>query len=243
MFRFFRSIRQQPFTGNPTGSVVRSGGFRRYLLFALGEILLVVMGILIALQVDNWNDERLEREAARIFYANTLQQLQDDRNNIQGQIIYNNKYRQQFEYAIALINLDDRNKKDTLTVIAGKLADYSDFDRRGNIYETIVNSGDIRLLQNEEIKRRLRRLEETYLYVNRMELIHYDAIMQMIQDISNTINISREELIDEDRLYGSRFQNLFALSLRIMEEKEGVYLRATDEIDSLITLIEEELEQ
>ena len=33
----------------------------KYLLYALGEILLVVIGILIALQIDNWNREKQER--------------------------------------------------------------------------------------------------------------------------------------------------------------------------------------
>ena len=243
MFRLFRFIRQQLFTGNPAESAVKSAGFRRYLVFAIGEILLVVLGILIALQVDNWNDERLESRAASIFYKNTLQQLQDDRNNIQGQIAYNKRNREQFEYAVAVINQDDRSENDSLTAIAAKLIDYSDFDRKGNIYETIVNSGDVRLIQNEKIKNGLRRLEETYLYVNRIELIHYDAIMQMIEDVTNTINISRKELIDEDRIHGDRFQNLFVLSLMIMKEKEGVYLRATDELDSLMALIEKEIQQ
>ncbi|MEJ2584736.1 MAG: DUF6090 family protein [Robiginitalea sp.] len=49
MFRFFRQIRKSLFASSNT---------RKYLLYALGEILLVVMGILIALQIDNWNENR-----------------------------------------------------------------------------------------------------------------------------------------------------------------------------------------
>lgn len=49
MFRFFRTLRQRLLTENK---------FSKYLLYAIGEILLVVIGILIALQVDNWNEER-----------------------------------------------------------------------------------------------------------------------------------------------------------------------------------------
>ncbi len=52
MFRFFRQLRQRLLTKNK---------FSKYLLYALGEILLVVIGILIALQVDNWNEERKEQ--------------------------------------------------------------------------------------------------------------------------------------------------------------------------------------
>ncbi len=49
MLRFFRQIRQRLLTDNK---------FSKYLLYAVGEILLVVIGILIALQIDNWNEER-----------------------------------------------------------------------------------------------------------------------------------------------------------------------------------------
>ncbi len=38
-----------------------------YLRYAVGEILLVVIGILIALQINNWNEERIERRQAREF--------------------------------------------------------------------------------------------------------------------------------------------------------------------------------
>ena len=52
MLRFFRKIRQRLVTDNK---------FNKYLLYAVGEILLVVIGILIALQVNNWNEGRKER--------------------------------------------------------------------------------------------------------------------------------------------------------------------------------------
>jgi len=63
MLRFFRHIRQRLLTDNPPDQTSRAGKFSKYLLYAVGEILLVVIGILIALQVDNWNEERQLDEA------------------------------------------------------------------------------------------------------------------------------------------------------------------------------------
>ena len=233
MFRFFRTIRKRLLGDRNIG---------RYLLYAVGEILLVVIGILIALQVDNWNEERQERKEAIRFYQNTRQQLLEDRRDIEGQIMYNNMHRESFEYGIALIENDDRGQLDSLVNIAGNLMDYSDFDRTGNIYETVVNSGDVRLIRNEEINNRLRRLEETYLYVNRMETIHYDVIMQMAPTMATTINFAARKVADEDALYSVQFQNLFALALRIIGEKDMVYHRALYEIDGIIQLMEEVIE-
>ena len=49
MIKFFRKIRQQ---------LLQENRFSKYLLYAIGEIVLVVIGILIALQINNWNENR-----------------------------------------------------------------------------------------------------------------------------------------------------------------------------------------
>tara|TARA_Y100000385_G_C13099534_1_gene643585 strand:- start:2936 stop:3121 length:186 start_codon:yes stop_codon:yes gene_type:complete len=43
-------------------SLIDSGSSRKYLLYAIGEIALVVIGILIALQINNWNESRKDRQ-------------------------------------------------------------------------------------------------------------------------------------------------------------------------------------
>ena len=52
MLTFFRKIRK---------SLIDSSSARKYLLYAVGEIALVVIGILIALQINNWNEWRKDR--------------------------------------------------------------------------------------------------------------------------------------------------------------------------------------
>ena len=42
--------------------LLEDGATRKYILYAVGEIALVVIGILIALQINNWNEDRKERE-------------------------------------------------------------------------------------------------------------------------------------------------------------------------------------
>ena len=49
MIKFFRRIRQK---------LITDGKLSKYLVYALGEIALVMIGILLALQVNNWNEER-----------------------------------------------------------------------------------------------------------------------------------------------------------------------------------------
>ena len=94
MIKFFRHIRHNLISENKMG---------KYLKYAIGEIILVVIGILIALQINNWNQNRLKEIAAVQFYKNTKQQLLDDASNLRGQLKYNKNDFDQFIYAIKLI--------------------------------------------------------------------------------------------------------------------------------------------
>lgn len=232
MIKFFRKIRRRLLTENE---------FSKYLIYAIGEIVLVVIGILIALSINNKNAELSERKAEKNFYRNIKQQLLDDAKNIESQLQYNLIHTEQFRYAIGIIELDDRHQKDSLSKIAVNLTNYSDFDRQGNIYETIVNSGDIKILRNDEIIERLRRLEETYIYVNRLETIHFDAVMSLVPNLMESIRLNSGEVEDEDYIYSYKCQNMFVISLRIMGEKEDVYDRALFEIKEIIKLVESEI--
>jgi hypothetical protein len=62
MIKFFRHIRQSHIMKNQTG---------KYLKYAIGEIVLVVIGILIALQINNWN-EHLKKEKLKVSYKTSL---------------------------------------------------------------------------------------------------------------------------------------------------------------------------
>ena len=58
MLKFFRKIRQKLFS---------EGKLKNYLLYAIGEIVLIVIGILIALQINNWNLERISSSKAKNY--------------------------------------------------------------------------------------------------------------------------------------------------------------------------------
>ena len=222
--------------------MIKESNIKRYLLYAVGEILLVMIGISLAFQVSNWDDNRIKRKAEIRFYENIKEQIIDDKELIEAQKGYTNYYMPQFKYASEIIEANDRSKMDTLGLIIRNLTKYSDFDKQGNIYETMVNSGDIKLLQNHEIVNGIRELEEIYNYVNRMENIHYDAMMGMVIEIINpVIKYSTGEIKKPDKVFNYEFQNMIAILMLIMEEKDITYNKALNEIERVTKLIDEEL--
>lgn len=73
MIALFRRMREK---------LIDSGSITKYLLYAVGEILLVVIGILIALQVNNWNEERKQLSAEQTFIAGVINDLSQDQQYI-----------------------------------------------------------------------------------------------------------------------------------------------------------------
>ncbi len=69
MIKFFRIIRQK---------LIAEGNLRKYAFYAIGEILLVVIGILMALQVNGWNEARKDNIEQKALLVNFVEDLQAD---------------------------------------------------------------------------------------------------------------------------------------------------------------------
>ena len=83
MIKFFRRIRQKLLSENR---------FNKYLLYAIGEILLVMVGILLALQVNNWNLKRKNNQLKQTYLERIVNDIKQDTiniNNILSEIIQN----------------------------------------------------------------------------------------------------------------------------------------------------------
>ncbi|MBT8323908.1 MAG: hypothetical protein HKN99_01050 [Winogradskyella sp.] len=112
MIKFFRKIRQSMINQNRT---------KKYLLYAIGEIILVVIGILIALQVNNWNEERKKKTQ--------IDQLLLD---IEKDLISN--------YKTTNYTLDFYRKQDSLVrLIAAKKLTEEDYNANYNLRYLVSN--------------------------------------------------------------------------------------------------------
>jgi len=69
MLTFFRRIRK---------GLLNTGATRKYLLYAVAEIALVVIGILIALQINEWNNTRENRVTERYYVTRIANEVKND---------------------------------------------------------------------------------------------------------------------------------------------------------------------
>jgi len=83
MIKFFRKIRFDLMEKNKTGKPAFAAG--RYLKYAIGKILLVIIGILFALQINTWNSNKIAYNQELDLYAKLLNDLNGNFNSTIGE--------------------------------------------------------------------------------------------------------------------------------------------------------------
>ena len=108
MITFFSKIRRK---------LADDNNILKYARYAVGEILLVVIGILIALQINNWNEERQTIIKEKGFLRSIYQDLKTDLGNIE-----NNIEKLSNQYAIGFRVLNSLELKETIRIDSATLA-------------------------------------------------------------------------------------------------------------------------
>ena len=142
MLRFFRQIRQRLLTENK---------FSKYMLYAIGEILLVVVGILIAIQVDNWNQQRLER----INEIALLKNVKKDLRNTIEEFQFLNQTREgivQASKAIYQMAGDSRIEDKIIDSLISETFYRPTFNNKQGGLDLLFSSGNINLIGNDSIR-------------------------------------------------------------------------------------------
>ncbi len=102
MIKFFKRLRFNLMENNKTAQPVFAPG--RYLKYAVGEIILVVIGILIALQINNSNNQRIEKTRENKYLKNIKIDLKKDIANRDYTIAFRTEKAKGTDKIIAQIN-------------------------------------------------------------------------------------------------------------------------------------------
>jgi hypothetical protein len=126
---------------------------RTYILYAIGEILLVVVGILIALQVNNWNEQRKDRSSEFDILQNLKEELIRNREELK---IYQQIHIDAFQDGLYFLSLFDTDISSIShsrldSALAGIEGGYT-FEAIDGYIESIIVSGNIDLIRNVELK-------------------------------------------------------------------------------------------
>jgi len=213
-------------------------GITTYLLLSIGEIFLIVIGIFLALQLDNWDKDQEYREIEQQYYQDIKDQLNDDKTEILSQIKYSNHFLEKYKTATVIISENDKTRGNELAQISLDLKSFSDFRRKSSIFQTLVNSGEIKHIKNKKLIQLLQDLEGKYVFINRLEEMHEKLILEnIVPHVIKAIRITPLKIEDPDLLYNYYFQNIIILTIGLIDEKTNLYKDTIKEIEEILSLI------
>ena len=253
MIKFFRKIRQRLLSENR---------FSKYLLYAFGEIVLVVIGILIALQINNWNEHRKSTEQELKYLRNLKADLQFNIAEIDRYVETRNS-RIESAYKVLeyyegkpLEDLNDLNFHTTNVYIWYK------FMLEENTYQELVNSGNLAIISDDSIKsglldlqtryRKLKNEEDHYrydtevlLYEPAYEMLDMDPLMKNYAfrasngQAGEDVQLSRP--LYENMLRSMKHKNGFVMAIYEHTVMNGQLTEMKDLCGQLVELIDGEL--
>lgn len=196
MIKFFRKIRY---------NLMETGKTSKYLKYAIGEIILVVIGILIALQINNWNEFNKERENEKIILNEIRENLKFDLEDFESNIAnLQNKIISAKTLLKIIDNKSDYN--DSIGYFFYYLKTYPHFSNKSNGYNLLQSKG-LDIIQNDSIRKRITDLYEDrykYLITYEKERIDYNnSLENKVSPYYGTRTLPKDKLPNELIIKGS----------------------------------------
>ena len=128
----------------------------KYFKYAIGEIILVMIGILLALQVNNWNEDRKKRLLEADYYCKLLEDLNQDVIEIKNQIKTNELRIKNSNIFISILQKPKFTQKEVVDAMVGSVYQTSyTFKPSLAAFEDIKSSGNLGLLKDLKLKKQL----------------------------------------------------------------------------------------
>ena len=251
MINFLRRIRRNLINENKTSI---------YLIYAVGEVVLVVFGILIALQIDNWNENQKIANIEQQYLLALKEEFSFNKDELKS-IMNRNKLN--FDYALRILdNTGPENPEITDEefgrLLTNSLSIETQFDPSQGVLDEIISSGKLGIFSSKELKFALSswsgilyrvRLQEQELLSMRSRTI------EMVRNKANLRKVLGAEL-EEIGIKQTKFEqgNLHLLkSVAFDGHITGFvtmslnlnnyhYPKVDEEIDRILLLIDDEIE-
>lgn len=224
MLKFFRTIRKK---------LIEQDNIRKYLLYAIGEILLVVLGILIALQINTWNENR-KNVAKEINYLSRLYNELD--KNRSYAVLYEDFSNHQVEssefLSRALLLEEDSIEISELVnaLIQGFQIPYPNYS--DNVWQELISTGDLSLLHNKDLSFKL---SDYFNYINQVIELEkeWSAFHLLFREMTNEIlDFNNRKLIIDNTL-AMRSQQVVGFGKIVFDETDHNDLQVKSIIASL----------
>lgn len=218
----------------------------KYFKYAIGEIILVVIGILIALQINNWNENR----KLQIKSHDYLKRLKVDLDNV-SKDVNGSLRRSDQKYHDALVALEVLEAKELPTskqkAFERHLKDYYKFQitiQTPTAYDEMLSSGDLGLIKNESLRTAFSKLSDRRDFIITINQSYHNAYMnnmdvmqkytryhiQNVDTDSSKVSVSYDfDAMTKDELFINQISNQVNTWYKIFNVYKG-YLSSVNQV-------------
>jgi len=240
MIKFFRRIRQNLLMENKTG---------KYFKYAIGEIVLVVIGILIALQINNWNEDRKATKEEAKALKELLVEFKINHKDFMR--VYNIKKHALDSVTSYLDFIMDKripeSKKDFLFNILGR----NTWDPNYSVLNGLFNSGMIGNLKNDSLKSYLSYWEGHVSNYMRVQEAYHERVVKYMDMRSsvprtrkalgenNIHSLEKGQLFSKEIVKSFKYQNLVTTLSGNLRVQLSAMNQVLENYKKIIALLEE----
>ena len=241
MIKFFRKIRQNLIMENKTS---------KYFKYAIGEIVLVVIGILIALQINNWNETRKINNIEQSLLNDLKTEVKSNVSDLQ---IIIDSHRESLNAASRLSSFIFEPEKainvsyPVLEKLFNSMQYNMTYDPKLGTLKSIINSGKIDYISNKKLKYQLSSLtdliidanEETNLIQKNMSILFYPSVNKLFERQPDNSMVYNVEKLKYDSEYIYWLGYLKVMREIGLEEESGLL----NNLQNIIEIIDSEIKQ
>ena len=180
MIKLYRKIRYNLMEKNNTG---------KYLKYAIGEIILVMIGILLALQINNWNEQRRDRIKEQVILKQLKEDYQANLKQLKQKIDMRKTIIKSALNIFKAMDYPNEIIRDSLIKDIGTINDDPTFDP---IQNDLTSSGNLRLITNVQLKRLLSNWSSDIVALTEVERNWAQMVNQQMEYVIANLGISRD---------------------------------------------------
>ncbi len=143
MLKFFRQIRQK---------LLHENQFSKYLLYAAGEVILVMLGILLAFQVSNWNEVRKKSQLELGLLKGLSEDLQFNLNDLKARLYYDSITITSGEQLLVILQDQDSEYEESMEDLFGWIEVANSLKMKTLAYENLKSNG-LSIITNDSLRK------------------------------------------------------------------------------------------
>ncbi|RNC92085.1 MAG: hypothetical protein ED555_02965 [Allomuricauda sp.] len=199
MIKFFRKIRQKLLSENKLS---------KYLLYAIGEIVLVVIGILIALQINTWNERQKNTAKESVLLKQINSDFRSNKIQLDSIKIAHLKAIEGCDVLLGIMPFkEDKSVIDTIVKYAPQIFGIKTFNPSNGSVDALISSSTFDLIQNDSLRNLLVSWKDVYLdyyeeeqYARNLQIWEIQPFFMDNVDYSNLYSASNLQLLSTPKM-------------------------------------------